>query len=182
MWSSVAVILLIQAALSYGEWISVANGGRWGTWGDVERCPPNSRAVGFNLKVEASIGRRGDDTALNGIGLLCEYHNGSTAGMITSRVSPWGQWTNVSRCQEHLAAFRLQVEPPQGDGDDTAANNMEMLCSDPKPLNGYGGRWGTFEGWSRPCDDGICAIKTKVEAPQGRGDDTAMNDVQFECC
>ncbi|XP_044138687.1 vitelline membrane outer layer protein 1 homolog [Bufo gargarizans] len=181
MWSSVAVLLLIQAALSYGEWISVANGGRWGNWGDVQRCPPDSRAVGFNLKVEESQ-RKGDDTALNGIGLFCAYPNGSPAGMITSSVSQWGRWGNGLWCQKHLAAFRLQVEPSQSKGDDTAANNMEMLCSDPKHLIGIGGHWGTYGSWSPSCYTGICAIKTKVEAPQGRGDDTALNDVQFECC
>jgi hypothetical protein len=42
----------------------------WGDWGDIHYCPNNGWAVGFALKTESPQGS-GDDTALNGISLLC---------------------------------------------------------------------------------------------------------------
>lgn len=50
--------------------ITVTNGGQWGSWYTLEFCPDNSKAVGFELKVEREQDR-GDDTALNGVRLYC---------------------------------------------------------------------------------------------------------------
>ncbi|CAI9549537.1 unnamed protein product, partial [Staurois parvus] len=96
----------------------------------------------------------------------------------------WGVWTGVQWCPTgNLISFALQVEQPlPGDGDDTAANNIMFQCSDQKILVGNGGAWGTYGQWSDVCRNGICGIRTRVEAPQGSGDDTALNDVKFRCC
>ncbi|KAH3807614.1 hypothetical protein DPMN_135960 [Dreissena polymorpha] len=48
-----------------------------------------------------------------------------------------------------------------------------------------GGRWGSWSpNWSNTCPEhsGICGITTKIESPQGLGDDTSLNDVKFFCC
>ena len=47
--------------------------------------------------------------------------------------------------------------------------------------NGY---WGTYGAWSDSClaNTAVCGIRTKIEKPQGRADDTALNDVELYCC
>ncbi|CAI9540885.1 unnamed protein product, partial [Staurois parvus] len=95
----------------------------------------------------------------------------------------WGSWTGVQWCPSgYLDYFVLQVEEPLGSGDDTAANNVLFHCSDFTVLPGSAGKWGSYGRPSATCQKGICGIVTKVEDPQGRGDDTALNDVKFQCC
>ncbi|EMP39550.1 Vitelline membrane outer layer protein 1 [Chelonia mydas] len=96
----------------------------------------------------------------------------------------WGFWTPLMKCQsgQRLTQFRLRVEPCQGLKDDTAADNIEFVCTDGVELKGHGRCWGKWGPQSRSCGQrGICTIATKVEAPQGKGDDTALNDVYFKC-
>ncbi|XP_066502469.1 vitelline membrane outer layer protein 1-like [Hoplias malabaricus] len=167
--------------------ISVLNGGGWGTWGPKEMCPNGYYAAGFSLLVEYPI--HGDDTALNGIRLHCvNTYSGRTIyssyATVTSATGSWGTWTKPKHCQTGMMMnFQLRVEGHQGDGDDTAANNIKFQCSDNSELVGDGTSWGTWGGWSKWCTGrGICGIQTKVEGPQGSGDDTSLNDVRFFCC
>ncbi|XP_068130028.1 vitelline membrane outer layer protein 1-like isoform X2 [Hyperolius riggenbachi] len=133
--------------------------------------------------VESPQGRE-DDTALNGIQLYCMSHlDDKVVATITSTRGSWGRWTGAQFCPSGVIyRFSLKVEQPIVDGDDTAANNIMFQCSDYTMLRGYGEHWGTFGSWSNVCRRGICGIKTRVEGPQGNGDDTALNDVQFRCC
>ncbi|XP_050948891.1 vitelline membrane outer layer protein 1-like isoform X1 [Labeo rohita] len=169
----------------YTTELSVPNGGGWGTWGNREMCPFGTYAAGFSLKVEGHVGD-GDDTALNGIrlhciGLLRSYHNYAS---VQSVVGSWGQWTSIKWCPSgYLTDFQLRVETSQGNGDDTAANNIKFTCSDRSVLTGDGTGWGDWGRWSQSCvGKGICGIKTRVEGSQGSGDDTALNDVRMYCC
>uniref|UniRef100_A0A8B9QCN8 Vitelline membrane outer layer protein 1 homolog n=1 Tax=Apteryx owenii TaxID=8824 RepID=A0A8B9QCN8_APTOW len=121
----------------------------------------------------------GDDTGLNAIRLLC----GGT-GTVTSSQGAWGKWGRTQFCPRgHLVAFRLRTEERQGRGDDTAANALDFRCSQGHLLQGAGTPWGSWGAWSPPCaPGGICGLQTRVEPPQGRGDDTALNNVRFFCC
>ncbi|XP_076133794.1 vitelline membrane outer layer protein 1-like [Alosa pseudoharengus] len=175
------LVILPLAFPAEGSLISVTNGGRWGRWGGMTKCPCGYRAIGFCLKVERAQGG-GDDTALNSIGLLCKHTQ-------TRSILPygrWGRWTPAKVCRNdgYLTSFRLRVERPQGGGDDTAANNIVFRCSTGEVLTGAGMHWGTWGGWSGQCSGGrgICGVQMKVERPQGWGDDTALNDVRFQCC
>ncbi|MEE6505925.1 hypothetical protein FKM82_007391 [Ascaphus truei] len=180
-----SLLLLSLFSVGYGQdptFISVPNGGRWGNWGQVQSCPNGFRAKGFSLKVEGNQ-RGGDDTALNGIRLHCVSRNNIDENVIQSAEGSWGSWTSTFWCRNsHLISFSLRVESPQGDGDDTAANNIKFKCSDQRELEGTSTSWGTYGDWSQSCRYGICGIQTKVEPNQGKGDDTALNDVQFFCC
>ncbi|XP_069805615.1 vitelline membrane outer layer protein 1 homolog [Dendropsophus ebraccatus] len=128
---------------------------------------------------------KGDDTALNGIMLYCAAPGSTYEGnYITSTYGSWGDaWVGRLWCPVgNLVSFSLKVEEPQGGGDDTAANSIKMRCSDGAELEAIGGPWGKYGDWSASCSYGICGIQTKVEEPQGGEDDTALNDVVFECC
>ncbi|XP_036444610.1 vitelline membrane outer layer protein 1-like [Colossoma macropomum] len=168
--------------------LGVNNGAQWGQWGMLEMCPAGYYAAGFSLRVEYPID--GDDTALNGIRLHCvNTHTGKTEfsdiSTAMSGVGSWGTWTDPIWCPcGMLMSFQLLVERPQGNGDDTAANNIMFQCTgSDRALVGMGMSWGEWGGWSDTCRGmGICGIQTKVEAPQGSGDDTTLNDVKFFCC
>ncbi|MEE6524229.1 hypothetical protein FKM82_023578 [Ascaphus truei] len=187
MFQAVSSLLLLSLfSVGYGQnpnFIGVSNGGPWGKWGDYEYCPEGFHVKGFDLKVEGKQGK-GDDTALNGIRLHCVSKDASqTERLIQSAEGRWGSWTSTVWCPNgNLIAFSLRVESFQGLGDDTAANNIMFKCSDNSILQGSGQSWGKYGGWSQSCQIGICGIRTKVERPQGNGDDTALNDVEFKCC
>ncbi|XP_067279294.1 vitelline membrane outer layer protein 1-like [Pseudorasbora parva] len=170
-------------ARDYRSEMTVPNGGPWGNWRTLNLCPDGMYAVGFSLRVERP---GGDDTALNGIRLLCaDWSKGVLRDMIPieSHSGFWGDWTNVKVCPSgYLTAFQLRVEGRQL-GDDTAANNVRFRCSDGAALEGDGTSWGDWGKWSPTCwGRGICGIMTKVEDRQGDGDDTALNDVRMYCC
>uniref|UniRef100_A0A9J8CFW0 Vitelline membrane outer layer protein 1-like n=1 Tax=Cyprinus carpio carpio TaxID=630221 RepID=A0A9J8CFW0_CYPCA len=169
----------------YRSELTVPNGGSWGSWGHREMCPAGTYAAGFSLRVEDPVGPREDDTALNGIRLHCVYtpslyHHYSS---VQSDVGSWGRWTEIRWCPSgFLKAFQLRVEPSQGNDDDTAANNIMFRCSQ-GTLHGDGTNWGDWGTWSQTCEGkGICGLKTRIEVPQGRGDDTSLNDVIMYCC
>ncbi|XP_045193286.2 vitelline membrane outer layer protein 1-like [Mercenaria mercenaria] len=185
-------------SVSVSKTLSVTNANDWGDWGDAQYCGEDTYAVGYDMKIEEWI--KGDDTALNGIKLICQSPFGHTSrrGVATSSVGPWGGWVGEALCdnrndkQQFLTSFNLQSEQKQGKGDDTSANFIKFKCRDlAGSLPSYEmsrdpgfGEWGQYGSWSSECYKGtaICGIKTRVEVPQGRGDDTALNDVIFYCC
>lgn len=157
----------------------------------VSFCEKNVMAIGFNTKVEEPQGD-GDDTALNSIKLICANNK-----EIYSGEGQWGEWGENAICPNgsYLNGFRLKVEPPQGDGDDTATNGIIMICSDGTQLNNnHEGQWGEWSiDWSRspiaqapklicPHKKYICGFRQQIEPSIGEGDDTAMNNVLFFCC
>ncbi|XP_063438601.1 vitelline membrane outer layer protein 1-like [Mytilus trossulus] len=176
------------------KYLQSNNGGIWGDWHEPRFCPTDQYAVGYSLKIEGKQGRRGDDTSLNGIKLLCgtKKRRSSNGFTVTSGYGPWGGWSGFMKCgwgTHLLTSFSLQVEGKQGRGDDTAANYVRFRCKAlkwhwPGYEIGGSGFWGHFSGWiTCPRGTAICGLQTRVEGQQGRrGDDTALNDVIFFCC
>ncbi|XP_041649440.1 vitelline membrane outer layer protein 1 homolog [Cheilinus undulatus] len=169
----------------YRSVLNVTNGGKFGQWKWDDTCPVNYFAIGFSLRVESSQGIV-DDTTLNGIRLHCatENHQGFMY-TVESHSGFWGDWTSPQYCPSGvLTAFQLQVGPHVGSSsDNTGANNIRFQCSSNPILEGAGMNWGEYGNWSDTCNSGgICGIKTKMQDRQGRGDDTALNDVHFHCC
>ncbi|XP_063057058.1 vitelline membrane outer layer protein 1 homolog [Engraulis encrasicolus] len=178
---TVSLLVPLMTGLGSPTIIKVHNGGYWGGWDDVRFCPLGSYAYGFSLKVEGKQGG-GDDTALNGIQLHCRDKDRHIAS-VTSEMR-WGDWTDYQLCpgDARLKSFQLRVERPQGNGDDTAANNIRFRCTDGTVLEGHGLDWGDWGSWSGECPRGICSMMARLERPVGDGDDTALNDVQMFCC
>ena len=73
-------------------------GSSWGSWGGDSWCPENSWAGGFQLLVESSCGDACDDTALNGVRLLCVSWDSQEAGSVTSKTGSWGKWRSLFSC------------------------------------------------------------------------------------
>ena len=79
-----------------------------------------------------------------------------------------GEWMSVQRCRNSAVAvgFQLRSEGKQR-GDDTAANNLKLICSDNSVLTGDGMAWGDWTE-QRLCDTGhaLCGIQAQIEPPQ----------------
>ncbi|XP_041650210.1 vitelline membrane outer layer protein 1 homolog [Cheilinus undulatus] len=101
----------------------------------------------------------------------------------------WGDWHSSEMCPENSFAigFSQRVEPGQGDGDDTALNGIRLYCAAENhegfthTVESHAGFWGD---WTMPqyCPRGVLtAFQLQVEAPIGRGDDTAANNIRFRC-
>uniref|UniRef100_A0A672LB36 Vitelline membrane outer layer 1 homolog b n=1 Tax=Sinocyclocheilus grahami TaxID=75366 RepID=A0A672LB36_SINGR len=167
----------------YRSRLTVSNGMNWGLWGFKDMCPSGMYAAGFSLKVsrvdEPSYGFWDDNKGLTGIRLHCINLINKTLFFHS-----WGQWTEIKWCPCcFLTAFQLRVESFQGIGDDTAANNIRFKCSGGSLLHGDGTSWGEWGGWGPTCQGkAICGIKTRIEEPQGSGDNTALNDARMYCC
>uniref|UniRef100_A0A673GXS9 Vitelline membrane outer layer protein 1 homolog n=1 Tax=Sinocyclocheilus rhinocerous TaxID=307959 RepID=A0A673GXS9_9TELE len=175
----------------YRSWLTVSNGMNWGSWGFKDMCPSGMYAAGFSLKVdEPSYGFWDDNKGLTGIRLHCIRPSRASLGLyedyasVQSEVGGWGQWTEIKWCPCcFLTAFQLRVESFQGIGDDTAVNNIRFKCSGGSLLHGDGTSWGEWGRWGPTCQGkAICGIKTRIEEPQGSGDNTALNDVRMYCC
>lgn len=158
------------------------NVGWWGTWGGFEYCAGGVFASGFTLRAEESQ-KAGDDTGANGVCIRCGDKD------VCSKYGQWGQWSDVQLCPKgsFLTGWRQNVEDNQGNGDDTALDNVEYRCRDLKTwevtdtLKTNAEEWGRWSRW-KECDRGdfICGINTRVEDPDG--DDTALNDIKHQCC
>ena len=141
-------------------------------------CNPGKYVVGFQLKTEKEQGD-GDDTALNGIKLQCAAVGlARDDSIVHSTVGEWGDWGQYFRCPigSVLTGYQLRSESEQGQGDDTAANNLLGFCSssvtsvETDAVVGDGLSWGDWtERRDCPSGYGICGIRTQVESNQGSG-------------
>jgi len=161
----------------------VTNFGDWGPW---EHCLAGEYAVGFQLKTESWLGPLLDDTAINGIRLLCgkpgdEAYGGSHP--VSSSVGQWGTWGAIFGCRGLVNGFQFRSEAA-GQIDCSAANNMRAFCSaSDNFVEGDGERFGT---WTTPqhCEtkQALCGIQSQLQPWQNERDDTSLNNMRTECC
>ncbi|XP_042863969.1 vitelline membrane outer layer protein 1 homolog [Penaeus japonicus] len=161
--------------------------GRWGRWGSVDMCPPNSFADAFEIKSEAAT--TGDNTAVNGLTMACRQQGGDLPARITSDGLDFGTWRGEKACPvpEYIKKFSLRVEPDQGDlGDDTAVDDVKVICTNypEDEMVGGGENWGAWGPWAEcPPDTAVCGLQTRLEPYMGvMDDDTALNDIRVFCC
>ena len=162
-----------------------SNRGGWGTWGGMEYCKPGIFASGFLFRAEKSQGS-GDDTGGNAVCLQCRDET------VCSKEGQWGEWSDTQRCprDSFISGWRQNVEGKLGWGnlkDDTALDNVEYKCrnietwAETNDLKVSAEEWGSWSRWKEcPRGEFICGINTRVESPGG--DDTALNDIEHQCC
>jgi len=161
----------------------------WGSWGELEMCPPGSFVYGMRLKVQPYQGTFTDDSALNGIELLCISPAKRTQilkafSVVKSRVGHKGNTGDVLECPEpgFATGFQLRSERDQGwYADDSAANDLRLFCSTGEVVNGNGLGYGDWTA-ERRCPRGLqlCGIRTQVEGDNA--DYTGLNNVDMACC
>ena len=54
-----------------GEWMTTGNGGPWGDWQGEQYCSGGQVICGIKTRVEPALGHKSDDSALNGVELVC---------------------------------------------------------------------------------------------------------------
>ncbi|KAM4567910.1 vitelline membrane outer layer protein 1 homolog isoform 1-T1 [Fundulus diaphanus] len=169
----------------YRSVLTVSNGEQFGNWTWPEMCPDNFFAVGFSVRVESNQ-YGDDDTALNGIRLICSQDESRDyLYYVESHTGHFGEWSHPQYCPSGvLTSFQIRVEEHQGMfGDDTAVNNIKFRCSSNPMMEAPGMHWGEYSYWSEDCTNGgICGIETKMEDYQWGLDDSSLNDVRFFCC
>ena len=106
----------------------------------------------------------------------------------TNNGTPWGKWGEARFCPANTFAigFSLKVEGHQSEDDDTAVNNIKLVCGDYSVFEFEGdsrSSWGSY-GQNSYCPNNsfIKGFALKVEKDQPLGhDDTAVNDMKVFC-
>jgi hypothetical protein len=170
-------VLLLAASSSASQILTSPQVTSWGIWGEFEKCPEGTKVVAVQLRTEPwnFWNTVSDDTCLNGIRLYCGTPKLSNySKVISSSVGEWGDWGKVFTCNGdgYLIGFMMKTEEADTPlMDESAANNMRILCSGSQ--NGFmeldGEEWGE---WTNPrmCDgqhEFVCGIQTQVQEYQG---------------
>ncbi|CAL8144029.1 unnamed protein product [Orchesella dallaii] len=171
---------------------------QWGEWGQLEHCPSDQVVVGMKLKVHDNQGMK-DDTGLNAVKLYCQnpYSFSEYSGdvvPITSLVGPSGDWRKDFYCPTNpetkyvAVGFQLRSEGSTGVKDDTAGNNLKLICSDLFQKVGFVVLEGDGTGrgeWTKQqvCWPGyaLCGLQTQVEISSSM-DTTGLNNLKVRCC
>jgi len=95
----------------------------WGDWRGYTKSRSND-FVGIRMRTEPKQGP-GDDTAANGIQLKNSW--GWIYYPSDGHFGDWSRWVYCPPGKKFIG-FQTRVEPSRGVGDDTALNNVRILC------------------------------------------------------
>mgnify|MGYP000923162258 CR=1 FL=1 len=87
-------------------------------------------ATEYRIRAESKHGDS-DDTALNSINLRCAAKGSTNYTRIYSKYAPWGTFSSYKYCSgtnNPVVGFDMRIESYQGNGDDTAANDIDLYC------------------------------------------------------
>lgn len=139
----------------------------------MEQCPNGTVVQGFQVKVEPYKGALVDDTAMNGVRFFCGPPLSANTTSLTSSVGSWGNWGNIYSCgRGAVVGFMLRVEALVGIDDETATNNIRVICSNLKePFNYIEGDGLGFGAWRAAVKCGpreaVCGLQTQVQPDRG---------------
>ncbi|XP_073708434.1 vitelline membrane outer layer protein 1-like [Garra rufa] len=113
-------------SVTYYDYATVhSDVGSWGQWTKIQWCPFGFLTA-FQLRVKSSRGFE-DDTAANNIRFKCSLGSSLLGG--GTEWGEWGEWS--STCQRlGICGIITRIEEHQGMGDDTALNDVRMICCD----------------------------------------------------
>merc|ERR1719382_714270 len=103
------------------------HGGEWGDWTGWKECSEGNYINGYNLNSEPGQ-YSGDDTAANDVIFFCtdggKLHAPGGHG--------WGDWMGETKCADNVAVsgISVQFEEWVGSGDDTALNDLSLICGE----------------------------------------------------
>lgn len=102
--------------------------GPWGFYRGKKFCK-SGFATGFQLRSEPDLKSR-DDAAAIDLKLICSHTDGTTGTIIGGDVLTFGQYTRQQICPtgSAICGIRTQIEGDQGQGDDSALNNVDFAC------------------------------------------------------
>ncbi|XP_033001645.1 vitelline membrane outer layer protein 1-like [Lacerta agilis] len=116
---------------------------------------------------------------------LCEAEDRKYNSVLTvDNGGQWGEWGKIEFCPKgHANGFSVKFQVEQGiTGDDTGLNGIHLHCSSGGVVQSTVGPFGGSVTVEKcPRNSYLVAFALKVEAPQGPGDDTAANNIQFSC-
>lgn len=139
--------------------------GRWGGWGQQKMCPEGYYIDGAKVRFEDSLGRGGDDTALNGLAIRCHKPYTHDRVWVTVESGLWGAWKSEQFVKDkYLVGAQIRFENPLGGGDDTAWNGLKMrFASFPCVQNSRSNCYSAHLG--KGCDDDYCEKQNCAQDP-----------------
>lgn len=164
-----------------------------GRFGLHDFCPKNSFVTGMRLKMDHY--HDGDNTALNGIQLMCTDMNGHDS-RINSALGHYGYFGKIKHCRSGFATgFRLRSQRSKGFlSDNVGAVDFKLTCT---AISGKHSRiaaddnrflpWGHWTKDQRcPRKTAVCGIATQVDNSESGmffiQDKTTLNNVDVACC
>ena len=167
--------------------------GFWGIWGQRNFCNPGTFAKGIRIRKEI-YQSGGDDTSLNRVTLKCVDEWGGGYNEVSDGQGIWGPEFDWGECptfsyDTFLFALKMKIEPVQGSGDNTTANDVAGACDRDGTVGGslaHSG-WASFGNWTTwsicPAETVICGLRSRFEQSRGTSvDDTALNGLRVMCC